>query len=191
MRTLFALFLLTGVSFARGDTCALPSTTGFTSNDGNIAVRIEFGRPDAAGAPAKQCIATIARWNGKDRSYGFVRTVVLRNAIGPSEAVITNDARFLVSFDDVCESGMTANAVVIYDLEKGTVVARSLDDFLPKAQRESLHRSISNIDWRGTPSVNNEDRKIWIPPSSNGKADFSVVVDLTNMSITLWPPQPE
>jgi hypothetical protein len=195
MRKLFGLFLLTSASFARADTCAMPSTIGFSSDNGEVAVRIEVGWPEAWGpTPSRtprKCVATITRWDEKDRSYRFLRSVVLRNPAGPGEALISNDARFLVTFDEVCESGMSENDVVIYDLEKDITVACSIEDFLPKTHRESLPRSISHIDWRDSHPYLNEDRKVWIRPSCNIKGDFSIVIDLTTYSITLWPPQPQ
>jgi hypothetical protein len=140
--------------------------------------------------PAK-CVASIARWNEKERSYRFLRSVVLRNRIGPSTAVISNDARFLVTFDEFCESGMSENDVVIYDLDKEITISYAIEDFLPKAYREWLHRTISHIDWRDAHPYLNEDRKVWISPGYQSKAEFSVVIDLTSYSITLWPPQPQ
>jgi hypothetical protein len=191
MRTLVAIFLLVGAPFARPDSCVLPSTIGIISDDGSIAVRIEFARPEASGTSPQECVARITRWNEKDRSYRFLRSIVLRNPVGPSSAVISNDARFLVTFDDFCESGTTGNAVVIYDLEQGSTVARGIEDFLPKAYREALHRSVSHIDWRGEPYLNNQERKIWISPDRHTKAGISVIIDLMSNSITLDPPQPQ
>lgn len=198
MKKLVALFLLIGAPFARPDSCVLPATTGYVSDDGTTVVRIEFGWPEDLGPAPRQmqmptkCIARIARWNEKDKSYRFLRSVVLRNRIGPREAVISNDARFLVTFDDFCESGTTENSVVIYDLEKGTVIACGIEDFLPKAYREALHRSVSHIDWCDShPYLNDEDRKVWISPDRHNKAGVSVIIDLTSNSITLWPPQPQ
>ena len=198
MRKLLAMFLLIGAQTARPDSCVLPSTTGYVSDDGTTVVRIEFGWPEDLGPAPRQmqmptkCVARIARWNEKERSYRFLRSVVLRNRIGPSTAIISNDARFLVTFDEFCESGMSENDVVIYDFEKEITISCAIEDFLPKAYRESLHRSVSHIDWRDAhPYLNDEDRYVRIYPSSNTKADFSVVVDLTSYSITLDPPQPQ
>jgi hypothetical protein len=192
------LLLMISVSVARADSCVLPSTIGFASDNGDIAVRIEYGWPEDLGPPPRQmhmprtCVATIAKWNEKDRNYRFLRSVVLRNRIGPSEAVISNEGRFLVTFDEFCESGMSENDVVIYDLEKDITVACSIEDFLPKAYRDSLHRSISHLNWRDQhPYLNDEDRYVRIYPSSNTKAGFSILVDLTSYSITLDPPQPQ
>jgi hypothetical protein len=140
----------------------------------------------------RQCIASITRWNEKERSYRFLRSVVLRNEIGPSTAVISNDARFLVTFDDFCESGTTENAVVIYDLSKGTVIACGIEDFLPKAYCDALHRSVSHIDWRDRqPYLNDEDRLVRVYPDVRTKEGISVTIDLATNSMTLYPPQPQ
>jgi hypothetical protein len=140
MKKLLAIFLMISAPFARPDSCVLPSTTGYVSDDGTTVVRIEFGRPKTFYPDPKDCVARIARWHEEDRSYRFVRSVVLRNPVGPGEAVISNDARFLVTFDDFCESGTTENAVVIYDLEKGTVIACGIEDFLPR--RTARHSTV-------------------------------------------------
>ena len=191
MKKLLALFLLIG-SFARPDSCVLPSAAGYVSDDGTTVIRIEFGRPAESGIPAKECVGKIARLNEKDGSYQFLRRIVLRNQVGPSTAVISNDARFLVTFDDFCESGFSDNAVVIYDLERGTTVAHRIEDFLPKAYRERLHRSVSHLDWRGGhPYLNDYDRKVYISPDFRTKEGISVIIDLATNVITLDPPQPQ
>lgn len=198
MRRLLAIFLLIGVPTVRPDSCVTPSTIGFASDNGDSVVRIQYGWPEDLGPAPRQmqmptkCVASIARWNEKERSYRFLRSVVLRNRIGPSTAVISNDARFLVTFDEFCESGISENDVVIYDLEKDITVACGIEDFLPKQYRERLRRSISSFYWREQhPYLNDEDRKVWISPHPYGKGDISVVIDLTSYSITLDPPQPQ
>jgi hypothetical protein len=179
MKKLVALFLLIGAPFARPDSCVTPSTIGFASDNGDIALRIEYGWPEELGPPPremgmpKQCVATIAKWDGRERGYRFVRSLVLRNRIGPETAVITNDGRFLVTFDEFCESGMSENDLVIYDLEKDITVACSIEDFLPKAYLESLHRSVSNINWRdGHPYLNDDGPYVRIYPGQDSRRKF-------------------
>jgi hypothetical protein len=192
MRKLLAIFFLLGAPAARPDSCVLPATEGYVSDDGSVVVRIEFGRPKAFYPDPKDCVATIAKWNEKDRGYRFLRSVVLRNEIGPSTAVISNDARFLVTFDDFCVSGTSENAVVIYDLEKGSVVACGIEDFLPKAYREALHRSVSHIEWRENhPWLNDGERHVRVSPDFRTKEGISIIIDLATNSITLDPPQPQ
>jgi hypothetical protein len=46
MRKILASFMLMiGVLFARADSCWTPSTIGFASDNGDIALRIEYGWP--------------------------------------------------------------------------------------------------------------------------------------------------
>ena len=198
MRKLLAIVLLIGAPTARPDSCVLPSTEGYISGDGTTVVRIEFGWPEDLGSAPREmqmptkCLATIARWNAEDRSYRFLRSVVLRNRIGPGGAVISNDARYLVTFDEFCEAGMSENDVVIYDLEKDITISCAIEDFLPKTYRDSLRRSISSIYWSEQhPYLNDEDRKVWISPHPYGNGNISVIIDLTTYSITLSPPQPQ
>jgi hypothetical protein len=67
----------------------------------------------------RRFIATLTKWSDQDKSYHFLRRVTLRNPERPLTAVIADDARFLVTFDDWCRMGETENAVVIYDLGQG------------------------------------------------------------------------
>lgn len=175
MRKLLAIFLLIGAPTAHPDSCVVPLTAGYVSEDGTTVVRIQFGWPDRFGVPPrqmqmpKQCIASISRWSEKERSYQFLRRVILRNEIGPSTAVISNDGRFLVTFDDFCESGMSENDVVIYDLEKEITISCGIADFLPKTYRESLRRSVSSIYWREQqPYLYDDSREIRIHPHPYG-----------------------
>jgi hypothetical protein len=148
-RLVIALVLLSSSAFARADTCGVPTSAAITSDDGSVAVRIDPGSRDEAGRAKVDCVATITKWSEKDRSYHFVRRLVLRNPRRPLTAVITNDAKFLVTFDDWCEAGQTENAIVIYDLQEGTSHAHSLESFLPASYRRTLEESISSTFWRG------------------------------------------
>jgi hypothetical protein len=163
MRKLFVtVLMLFPLSFAHADTCSASPTTAIISHDGNIAVRIDPGSPAESGMTRIDCVATLTKWNAKEQTYGFLRRITLRNEVRPDTAVITNDARFLITFDDYCEMGMSANAVVIYDLEKGTSYAHALSDFLPASFRETLQNSISSIYWRDEPSVDERTHIVYL-----------------------------
>jgi hypothetical protein len=149
MRILVSLMVLLSSSvFVRSDTCGIPTTTAMSSDDGNLTVRIDPGSDDETGRPKVDCVATITKWSEKDRSYRFVRRLTLRNPRRPLTALITNDAKFLVTFDDWCLAGETENAIVIYDLQGGTSHAHSLESFLPASYRRTLESSISSTFWR-------------------------------------------
>ena len=131
MKKPIAVLMLSACGLAFADTCGDTSTTAITSQDGDFAVRIESGSAEESGKKRAECVATLTKWDSKEQSYRFLRRLTLRNPIRPRTAVITHDAQFLVTFDNYCEMGRTPNAVVIYNLQKGTSHAHALEDFLP------------------------------------------------------------
>jgi hypothetical protein len=183
MKKFIALFMLSGLSLGHADTCGDYSTTGIVSLNGNIAVRIDPGSPEESGKTRIECVATLMKWDREQKSYRFFRRVTLRNPIRPSTAVITNDARFLVTFDDYCERGKTSNAVVIYDLQQGTSHAYALKDFLPASYRETLQESVSSIYWRGNPRLDEWITPTIDVPSPNDSFVATIVIDLAKNTI--------
>jgi WD40 repeat protein len=140
---------------ACADTWSIPGTRIVQSEDGNVAVRIDPNIKPAEGRVTAH--ATITRWDGKTKSYSFMREVTLRNPESPVTAVVTNDAHFLVTFDDWFAVGTTDNAIVIYDLLNGDVSNYRLEDFLPEDFRNKLERSISSVEWhKYDPSIHSD-----------------------------------
>jgi len=132
--------------------------------------------------------ATITKWSPKDRSYRFVRRVTLRNPRSPIIALITNDACFLITFDDWFGVGTTDNAVVIYDLDKGSIHNYRIDDFLPESYREKFQRSTSSLTWRGEPFVDEWEHTIYVPlpdttPDSKG---FEPHIEIDPAKHKIW-----
>jgi hypothetical protein len=188
MKKSIAVFMLSVFSLAYADTCADTSATTIVSPDGNIAVRIGSGSPAESGKTRTDCVATLTKWDGKEQSYRFLRRVTLRNAIRPRTAVITKDARFLVTFDDYCEQGTTPNTIVIYDLQQDTSYAHALEDFLPASYRQTLEESVSSIHWRGDPSVSPwvNIHKVYVSsPGGDGGYESYIVIDAAKNTITL------
>jgi hypothetical protein len=148
MPRIFLAIALVSAIAARvaADTWALPTTKVVQSQDGNVVVRID---PDVSvGKDKAHAHATVAKWDAKTKSYLFVREVTLRNPSSPVDVVVTDDAHFLITFDDWADVGTTDNAVVIYDLFKGDVSNYRLEDFLPEDFRKKLERSMSSVEWR-------------------------------------------
>jgi hypothetical protein len=188
MKRAIAILMLSGGSLASADTCGDTSTFAITSQDGDYAVRIDSGSPEESGKKRSDCVATLTKWDSKEQSFKFFRRLTLRNPIRPRTAVITYDAQFLVTFDDYCESGRTPNAIVIYDLERGTSHAHALEDFLPPAYRKTLEDSISNTLWRGEPSVTKwaHPHTVYVdsPDDYDGSEGY-IVIDAEKNTITL------
>jgi hypothetical protein len=161
MRTLLITVLSGALAVSAGaDTWSVPTTRIVQSQDGNVAVRIV---PNInPGRDHVTAHATITRWDAKTKSYSFVREVTLRNPESPVTVVVTNDAHFLVTFDDWSAVGRTDNAVVIYDLLKGDVSNYRLEDFLPEEFRNKLERSISSVEWHQYDPFIQADQTIYV-----------------------------
>jgi hypothetical protein len=187
MKKSIVVFMLSGLSLAYADTCGDTSTTAIASNDGDITVRIDPGSPAESGKPRTECVATLTKWDRKEQSYKFLRRVTLRNEVRPKTAVITKDARFLVTFDDYCEQGTTPNTIVIYDLQKDASYAHALEDFLPAWYRQTLEESISSIHWREDPRVDQWVNIHTVYVGLRGGKDRSgyLVIDAAKNAITL------
>ena len=184
MKKSLAMLVLVAFSSANGDTCSLASNTAVTSYDGNIVVRIEPGSPDGPPGARVECIAMLTKWSEEDQRYNFLRRVTLRNRERPATAVITDDARFLVTFDDWCREGETENAIVIYDLDQSSSHAYALKDFLSASYREKLRQSISSTYWRGDPSVSEGNHYVFVPAPGDDRWESGIVIDYAKNTIT-------
>ena len=187
MRTLLASLALIGTS-ALADTWMAPTPNVVSSRDAQTVVRLDPVSPGEHQKGAKPT-ATVTKWSGKTNSYRFVVRVPLRNPYGPVTAVITNDTRFLVTFDDWGHVGTTENAVVIYDLKKHTAHNYRIEDFLHESFRDKLQRSTSSIAWREQPYVIEWDHTISVTllgtePDRNGFRP-SVIIDPARNKIKL------
>lgn len=73
----------------------------------------------------------------------------LRNAVMPVGAMIANDGRYVVTFNDWGGTGTGPNVVVIYDGTGGLVRALSLSDLVSEDYALTLGHSFSSIFWGG------------------------------------------
>ena len=151
----FSHLLLVGclglVAIARADTPSPPQLRVVASPDGSALVRITPGRwGDANPLPAS---ATVLSFDHATGDYRKVATFALRNPVAPHTAVITNQGRFIVTFDDWAGVGRTPNVVVVYRGTGEVVRAWSLADILSEAERKRLISSTSSTWWRGEVSL--------------------------------------
>jgi hypothetical protein len=173
------------------DTWSLPTTKIIQSQEGNVVVRID---PNVSvGKDQGRAHATVAKWDAKTKSYLLVREVTLRNPSSPVDIVITDDAHFLVTFDDWADVGTTDNAVVIYDLFKGDVSNYRLEDFLPEDFRKKLERSTTSVEWRKHNPHIQGDQTIYVPIPGvdydyvNTSYERHIVIDPAQKRVTLTP----
>lgn len=148
MRTPLAVAALAFVIAAcsRADSWIAPTLKVVASPDGTALLRIVPGRSDQERGRA---IATVLKYDASSGGYEKAVEFRLRNPSSPHAAVITNDARFIVTFDDWAGIGRTENVVVVYRGTGEFVRAWALSDIFTDDERKRFISSTSSTWWRG------------------------------------------
>ncbi len=105
---------------------------------------------EPAGAPRgsieRTARAVMERRDGA--TWRRVWAAPLTNEVAPVDALVTDDGRFAVTFDNWHMMGHGDNVVAIHGLDGRLVRALGLTDMLPEAFVRALPRSVSSIGWR-------------------------------------------
>jgi len=137
-------FLL--ISSSRADSWLAASLKVIASPDGSALLRIT---PGQSGEKESHATAVVLKYDAASGGYQKVTEFPLRNPVAPHEAVITNGARFIVTFDDWAEIGRTENVVVVYRGTGEVVKSWSLADIFSPEERKRFTSSVSSTWWRG------------------------------------------
>jgi hypothetical protein len=87
---------------------------------------------------------------GKDGEYHHVWTTRLVNSISPVSARLTNDGRYVVTFDNWAGVGYGDDVVVIYGPDGSMIEKFSLYDLAPSEVISEMGRTVSStIFWGG------------------------------------------
>jgi len=116
------------------------------SPDGSALLRITPGR---SGEKESHATAVVLKYDAASGGYQKVTEFPLRNPVAPHEAVITNGAQFIVTFDDWAEVGRTENVVVVYRGTGEVVKSWGLADIFSPEERKKFTSSVSSTWWRG------------------------------------------
>ena len=95
--------------------------------------------------------------------WEFVWQMPLVNNVAPVVVLLADDGSRLVTFDNWHSKGYGDDAVVIYDRQGEVVRKFSLEQMLPADYVRHLPRSVSSLQWRGTPALVDGDRMVEIP----------------------------
>ena len=95
--------------------------------------------------------------------WEFVWQMPLVNDVAPVVVLLVDDGSRLVTFDNWHSKGYGDDAVVIYDRQGEVVRKLSLEQMLPADYVRYLPRSVSSLQWRGTPALVDGDRMVEIP----------------------------
>lgn len=206
MLCLAALGLLFGGAAARADSWPPPAKkvtlsangqyrfTAFPAPEGKVDAYLDnrakagVSRPSATGRLERK------------RAGGGWETVwqaPLANLIAPTDALVTNDGRHVVTFDNWYATGHGEDVIVIYRADGSLVRSMMLTDLVPDFYRDALSHSVSSIDWRKQAAFEADGASIGIdvyePGASFMDGDaraLRILVALTDGAVTL-PPEAE
>lgn len=114
----------------------------------------------------------------------------LVNDVAPLTALITDDGRYVVTFDNWYSSGYGQHVVSIYRADGSLVRSRPLTDFVPSNYIETLETTTSSVYWRKGEGFALGGKTAWIdisfpvmswPPEDRRTLRFTV--DLSDGSI--------
>ena len=123
-----------------------PSVQIISSPDGNALLRITPGNQDSSES---RSTATIFLHDAGSASYRKITEFSLRNPLAPIDAEITNDAQYVVTFDDWGRYGQTENTMVIYRGNGEFLKSWRLEDIYSREEARNFPVSASSTLWRG------------------------------------------
>lgn len=135
---------------------------GLTSRLGYFEDKVA-GKSNAGGIPGDSQKSPIGHMERKENGRWLsVWKRPLANDVAPVAAVVSGNGAS-ATFDNWHEMGWGDDAVVIYDANGKEVRRLGLADFLPEYYIEALPRSVSSIQWRGMPRIDEAKRELVIP----------------------------
>lgn len=132
------------------------------------------------------------RAGGEPRARGVLERLVagrwttvweapLVNEVAPVSALVTEDAAYVVTFDDWHSVGFGEHVVVIYRGDGSVVRSYKLTDILPPDYVRALPRSVSSLWWSGKHVLSQDGKRLVLKvvvPSVSG-SDSRGYVDVT------------
>lgn len=71
----------------------------------------------------------------------------LENVIAPTHAMVSDDGRYVVTFDNWYSTGHGENVLVIYREDGSLVRSMELTDIVPQYYKDTLPHSVSSVNW--------------------------------------------
>lgn len=72
----------------------------------------------------------------------------LANLIAPTDALVANDGRYVVTFDNWYSTGHGENVIVIYRSDGTVVRSLAVSDLVPPVYQQLLPHSVSSLTWK-------------------------------------------
>jgi hypothetical protein len=150
----------------------------------NLLYRLE---PGDSKTPAR---FLMMRFNEAAHGFELVRELTLRNPVAPSQWIVTDDDKYLITLDEIDKIGVTDNVVVIYRLETAENRAFALEDFCTAEDIKNIISIPGLRFWRNYhgPSV----KIVGAPNCCERLAPVHyvphVIVDVSKMEVRLGEP---
>lgn len=117
----------------------------------------------------------------------------LLNEVAPTYALVSDDGRYVVTFDNWYSTGHGENVVVIYGADGSVVRSMELVDIVPEFYKATLDHSVSSVHWSEDAGFNQDGETIFIDIFRPGQSHFSssdnktlrFTIDLSDGSVGL------
>lgn len=188
---------------ARADSWSDPEKTVTLSANGEFrfttypaSLRAIAANDESGDRPRPRAIGRLER----KRARGGWQTVwkaPLVNPISPTQALVADDGRHVVTFDNWYTVGHGEHVIVIYRADGSLVRSMMLTDLVPDFYKDTLSHSVSSIWWRAGAEIAADGTMVAIDvyePSAafigKNKASLRFRVAFADGTVTL-PPEPE
>jgi len=197
---LFTLLIVFFVQFLKADTWALPGEKSYYSDNELYCFEVTPATVRLTLGEDAECIGTLYGLGRPLNEYSeeeevfelLLWEVKLVNEISPVSALVTDDGKYVITFNDWGRLGYGDNVIVIYD-STGVVAKKfSLEDILSEDELLLIPHTVSSIWWGGDHFIDNIHNNLMLQVVKNNKmpndedVEFNVIwIELETFGI-LW-----
>lgn len=116
----------------------------------------------------------------------------LVNDIAPTQALVADDGRYVVTFNNWYSVGHGENVIVIYRADGSLVRSMALTDLIPQMVKDSLSHSVSSVTWKKAEGILPDGEHLFIDvlvpgekPYSDDAASVRFTIALASGAVTL------
>jgi hypothetical protein len=107
----------------------------------------------------QKCTGILAK-KASSGEYNTVWKITLVNDVSPTGAMVTDDGKYVITFNNWHQVGYGPDTVVIYSSSGKLIKQFALRDFLAEEEYNRLPRSVSSIWWGGKHRIDKENKTL-------------------------------
>ncbi len=143
-------------SWAPAETETTESLNGafrFTVEPSPISSSLSYFQDEVAASVSGEPVERTPAFGMLERkvegdTWSPVWAMPLVNAIAPVSTIVSDDGRYVVTFDNWHSVGFGPNVIVIYGPNGAHIRSLALTDLFPQHYMDALPRSVSSLQWR-------------------------------------------